>query len=372
MCVSFAGCSHFTPNAVQRTPKTLSLKTIKSKGSISHQSFNRDKIDVLERTLDNIIIKTQTKGISAAVGIPDKGIWYNTRGMTGNKSIENITPDVKFYAGSIGKIFTAVVVLNLIEEGRLSLENPVAKWFPEIRQASDMTIHHLLTHTSGIASFENIKEYEANKYRYNNPKEIIQFINNKELLFTPGEHYAYSNIGYVMLGIVIEQVTGKSYKDAVEHYIIHKINLLETEVVTQQLLEHLIVRGHHNGEVLHKSDDYVIPFAAGAIIATPKDLILFFQALMNGRLLSQDSLQKMFSDMNLMTVTQSTYYGKGIVAVIGTPVGDIIGHTGGMRGFGAALYYHPKNNLFVAVMMNDDIQPIDPAMFRLMEVMMEE
>jgi CubicO group peptidase (beta-lactamase class C family) len=158
----------------------------------------------------------------------------------------------------------------------------------------------------------------------------------------------------------------------VEHYIIHTINLLETEVVTQQLLEHLIVRGHHNGEVLHKSDDYVIPFAAGAIIATPKDLILFLQALMNGRLLTQKSLQKMFSDMNLMTGTQSTYYGKGIVAAIGTPVGDIIGHTGGMRGFGAALYYHPKNNLFVAVMMNDDIQPIDPAMFRLMEVMMEE
>jgi D-alanyl-D-alanine carboxypeptidase len=116
----------------------------------------------------------------------------------------------------------------------------------------------------------------------------------------------------------------------------------------------------------------VIPFAAGAIIATPKDLILFLQALMSGRLLTQKSLQDMFSNMNIMTVTQSTYYGKGIVAAIGTPVGDIIGHTGGMKGFGAALYYHPKKNLFVSVMMNDDRQPVDPVMFRFMETMLED
>jgi len=93
---------------------------------------------------------------------------------------------------------------------------------------------------------------------------------------------------------------------------------------------------------------------------------------MSGRLLSPDSLQMMFSDMNLMAVTQSTYYGKGIVAAIGTPVGDIIGHTGGIRGFGSALYYHPERNIFVCVMMNDDLKPIDPAMFRLMEAMMEK
>ncbi len=124
--------------------------------------------------------------------------------------------------------------------------------------------------------------------------------------------------------------------------------------------------------VLTKTENYANPFAAGSIIATPKDLILFFQALMNSRLLSQDSLQTMFSDMNLTTVKQSVYYGKGILAAIGTPVGDIIGHTGGIIGFGAALYYHPKENIFVCVMMNDDIKPVDPAMFRLMEAMMKE
>jgi D-alanyl-D-alanine carboxypeptidase len=371
MFVSVAGGSNFTPSSVQRTPKTLPLETIQSRGSISHQSFKQDEIHVLEETLDKIIMKTEAKGISAAVGMPDRGMWFAARGTTGNKSKREITPDLKFYAGSIGKIFTAVVILKLIEEGRLSLESPVEEWFPEISQASHITINHLLTHTSGIPSFENVKEYQARKDRYHNPEEILLYINKKKLLFEPGKHYAYSNTGYVMLGIAIERITGRSYKEAIEEHIIRRVKLHETEVITEQTLKKLIVKGHHHGNVITKAEHYANPFAAGAIIATPKDLILFFQALMNGRLLSQDSLQKMFSDMNLTTVTQSVYYGKGIVAAIETPIGDIIGHTGGIRGFGAALYYHPKENIFVCVMMNDDIKPIDPAMFRFMEAMME-
>ena len=107
----------------------------------------------------------------------------------------------------------------------MSLESPVAKWFPEISWASHVTINHLLTHTSGIAGFDNTKEYESNKYLYRNPEELLSYVTKKELLFEPGKHYAYSNTGYLMLGIIIERVTGRSYKEAVEHYIINKINL---------------------------------------------------------------------------------------------------------------------------------------------------
>jgi len=223
----------------------------------------------------------------------------------------------------------------------------------------------------GIPGFDNVKEYESNKYRYRNPHEIISYLENKKLLFKPGAHYAYSNTGYLMLGIIIERITGKSYKEAIEYYITNKINLHETDVITSESLKKLIVRGHHNGNVLTETDNYVFPFAAGSIISTPKDLIIFFQTLMSGKLLTKDSLQKMVSDMNLMTVKQTTYYGKGIVAALGTPIGNIIGHTGGIRGFGSSLFYHPEKNIFACVMMNDDIKAADPAMFRLMETMMK-
>lgn len=354
-----------------RTPITLPIESIRSNGSLIHQSFSKSKIDLLEKILNDIMIETHSKGISVSVGVPDKGIWSAARGTTGNTEKEKITPDLKFYAGSIGKIFTATIILKLVEEGLLRMECPIAKWFPEIDWANHITIDHLLTHTSGIPGFDNVKEYESNKYRYRNPHKIISYLENKKLLFKPGAHYAYSNTGYLMLGIIIERITGKSYKETIEYYITNKINLHETDVITSESVKKLIVRGHHNGNVLTETDNYVFPFAAGSIISTPKDLIIFFQTLMSGKLLTKDSLQKMVSDMNLMTVKQTTYYGKGIVAALGTPIGNIIGHTGGIRGFGSSLFYHPEKNIFACVMMNDDIKAADPAMFKLMETMMK-
>jgi len=366
-----SGCAHSKPASHFKTPITLPIETLKSNGSIIHRPFSKDKIASLEKEMEIILLATGAKGISASVGVPDNGIWCSARGITGNTSKEKITPDLEFYAGSIGKIFTAIVIFDLIEEDRLSLDDSVDKWFPEISWASHVTINHLLTHTSGIASFENTNEYESHKYLYRNTKELISYVANKELLFEPGKHYAYSNAGYLMLGIIIEQATGRSYREAVEHYIINKINLRKTQVITSETIHDLIVKGHHKGNVLSKSENYVVPFAAGSIAATPSDLIIFFQALMSGKLLSQGSLQTMFSDMNLMTVTQSTYYGKGMVAALKTPVGNIIGHTGGGKGFKASLFYHPKRNIFVCVMMNDDIKAVDPAVFKFLEVMTE-
>ena len=370
LLLALFGCSHtITPDSPIITPITLPIKTIKSNGYIIDQSLKANKTDLLEMVIDDIIAQTQVKGLSAAVGITHKGLWFTTRGITGNSQITKITPELKFCAGSISKIFTAVIVLSLEEKGRLRLESSVDKWFPEMRHAAHITINHLLTHTSGIATFDNVKEYEANKYRYRNPKEVLSYLKNKELLFKPGKHFAYSNIGYLMLGIIIEKVTGKSYQEAVKKYIADKINLKETDVMTAQTLKDMIVRGHHYGKVLSETEEYTIPFAAGSIISSPRDLVHFLEALMSGRLLSDTSLNKMFSDMNLMSKTQSTYYGKGILVATNTPMGDIIGHRGGIKGFGASLYYHPKENLFICVMMNDDLKSPDPAVFGLMEAM---
>jgi D-alanyl-D-alanine carboxypeptidase len=369
--MAFSGCClSLQPESNFSTQVTLNVDSIKSRGSIIPQSFNKDCVDLLEKKLDGIILATGAKGVSASVGVPDKGIWYAARGDTGNPLKNQITPDLKFCAGSIGKIFTAVVILKLMEEGKLSLESPVSEWFPEISRADVITINHLLTHTSGIAGFDNTEEYESQKYLYRNPEELISYMAEKELLFEPGEHYAYSNTGYIMLGIIIQRVIGGPYREAVERYIINRINLHETDVITPETINDLVVKGHHNGNVISGPEDYAVPFAAGSIASTPRDLIKFLHAVMNGRLLSMESLQILFSDMNLMAVTQSTYYGKGVVAALETPAGDIIGHTGGVKGFGAALFYHPEKNIFVCVMMNDDIKAVDPAVFEFLEAMM--
>jgi D-alanyl-D-alanine carboxypeptidase len=368
--IILAGCVHNTPNTILQTTITLPVETIKSNGTILKQSFSKDEETILEEELENIFNATQIKGISTSVGIPGTGVWSSSRGTTGNSSKEKITPDLKFCAGSIGKIFTAVVILNLVEEGSLKLESTVEKWFPEISWADQVTIDHLLTHTSGIASFDNMEEYENHKYLYYNSEELLSYINQKKLLFNPGKHFAYSNTGYLMLGIIIERLTGKSYKEVVDQYIIDRIGLQNTEVIMPETINNLIVKGHHEGKVLNKTEYSDVPFAAGSIAATPSDLILFLHALMSGKILSQAGLQIMFSDMNLMTDTQNTHYGKGIVTAL-TPVGKIIGHRGGIKGFGASLYYHPEKNIFICVMMNDDAKSPDPAVFSFLEIMMK-
>lgn len=370
LLVAFTGCPHNTPNSNFNTPITLPVEAIKSDGTIIFKSFGKDKIITLEKELEKIFVAAGVKGISASVGIPDSGIWCSAQGVTGNPLEEKIAADLQFSAGSIGKIFTSIVILNLFEEGRLNLNSPVLKWFPEISWANRVTVNHLLTHTSGIASFDNTKEYESNKYLYHNPGKLLSYLTKKALLFEPGEHYDYSNTGYLMLGIIIERVSGISYKEAVERYIINRIDLHQTEAITSETINDLIVKGHHKGKVLSEAESSVVPFASGSIASTPRDLVIFLQALMRGKLLSKGSLQKMFSDMNLMTDTQSTYYGKGIMAAVGTPAGTIIGHTGGIKGFGASLFYHPERNIFVCVMMNDDIKSVDPVMFKLLEAMM--
>jgi D-alanyl-D-alanine carboxypeptidase len=366
-----AGCAHNAPGSKFNTPITLPVQTIKSNGSVIHKPFSQEKIALLEKAMDRIAIASGAKGISAAIAVPGAGMWFSARGVTGDASQEKITSDLRFCAGSIAKIFTATVILSLIEEDRLSLENSVEKWFPEIGWASQVTVNHLLTHTSGIPSFDNVKDYDSNRHLYSNPEKLLSYVAKRGLLFEPGKHFAYSNTGYLMLGIIIERVTGRSYKEAVEHYIVNKIELSQTGAITSESIGGLVVKGHHKGNIINESGDYVVSFAAGSIAATPSDLIIFLQALMGGRLLSQGTLQVMLSDMNLMTSKQRTYYGKGIVAALGTPVGNIIGHTGGIKGFRASLFYHPEGNIFVCVMMNDDIKAVDPAMFRLLEAMMD-
>jgi CubicO group peptidase (beta-lactamase class C family) len=159
LSLTLTAIGHSVPTSNISTPITLPIQSIRSNGSVIPQSFSKDKIDLLERELDNIMAATQTRGISASVGIPDKGIWCDARGVTGNAGEERISPDLSFYAGSIGKMFTAVVILKLAEEDQLSTQSTVAKWFPEMRQAIQITIDHLLTHTSGIPAFEEAEEY---------------------------------------------------------------------------------------------------------------------------------------------------------------------------------------------------------------------
>jgi D-alanyl-D-alanine carboxypeptidase len=326
--------------------------------------FSSPEKAILESTLDTVYAHYNTNYMSAAVFIPGKGLWKGIRtGKNLTKSDLFVNP--KFHAASIGKLFTSVIILQLIEEGKISLNDRITKWFPDIYPGENITIQNLLHHTSGIPSFDMLKDYKRQKYYTD--LELISLVRNYDLNFKPGTYYSYCNTGYVLLGMIAEKITGKNYASLLRERIIDPAGLKETEVISNLNPDLLKLRGNRSGAIIENNENYANPHAAGAVITTPGDLVIFLSSLFSGKQCKDISVKSLFTGMNLIGTNPNVYYGKGITVIKDTPSGDYIGHSGGFPGFLSALYFQPDKNIFVCVMTNDDGKPVEPAMFKMAE-----
>ena len=360
----FIGCKKSSDNPY--TPliekRSFLFEDIKSPGTFdSSKEFSKKIQDSLSKYLDSVLKDLKLSSISVAMGIPDTGIWIAVR-QNGVDSY-NIDTNTVFHAESTGKIFTSVIILKLIEQGMLSLDMTIDKWFSFIPQSDKITIRQLLMHTSGIKSFESCKEYDYTKVYQ--PIEKVKWSVKYPYLFEPGKSFSYSNTGYIILGLIAEQVTGKSFENLLQENIIAPLALTNTFPITMENRETVIkIKGHKEGKLIEPMEDVTGPAYAGYIASTPKDIIIFFQALMSGRLLTKESVQEMFKDMNHFPDTSvPTFYGKGIMALPDVPSSQFpydlfIEHNGGSDWMGFYCYplYVPKINLFVCVMTNDYVQ----------------
>ena len=346
--------------------KSFSYSEISSTGTFSTgEFFNRDLRDSLSIILDNTFRYIDIEGISVAVGVPGKGIWTSTR-QKGNDNVI-IDSSTIFHAESTGKIYTSTVMLKLIEEGILSLDMTLDNWYSPtplsnkiyIPRSDKITIRHLLTHTSGIPSFESCPDYVPGNYY--EPIEKVKWSIKYPYLFNQGESFSYCNTGYILLGLIAEKETGKSFADLLTEYIINPLGLKNTIPITSENKNTVIqINGHHYGQPLIPGEDRTGPAFAGMIASTPTDIIIFLQALVSGQLISEQSVQEMFTDMiRWSEIQNSVYYGKGIMLFPDVPI-DIgkftfISHNGGSTwmGFHCYLHYLPKLNVFACAMLND-------------------
>ena len=321
----------------------------------------------LEKTLDEIMAKSGARSVSVCAAIPGEGFWANSRYIGSTNDPNIVLPDTLFHSASVGKMFTAVTIFRLLEQGNLSLDDPVANWFPDFPNGRAICIRHLLNHTSSIASFELLGEYRRSEIC--RPEVLIGMAAKYPPLFTTDEAISYCNTGYVMLGRIAEKVSGKSYSELINEFIATPLGLKRFVVLTPENTETTLnIVGHHLGAPFTGYERYSNPYSAGCIAINPSELVVFLSGLFSGKLISKPHLDAMFTDMRRMSLTEPpVYYGKGIVAIVGTPIGDIYGHSGGFPGFYTALYYNPKLNLYVCAMMNDDPKPVEPAMFLIMK-----
>lgn len=317
----------------------------------AQQSFNKQKLDDYITAID-----TNNQAIGAVTLSKNGKVIYNRawgiKTINGNEQIKSDTKTI-YRIGSISKMFTSVMILQLIEEGKLNYDTKLSKFFSEIPNANEITIEELLSHHSGLHNFTNDTDYHNYYTQPKTEKELISIISKEEADFKAGEKAEYSNTNFVLLGYIIEKITGKSYAQNLKKRITYKIGLSETHFgYFNKSDKNLASSFSYDGKnwSIEPSTDLSIPGGAGAVTSTTNDLSKFIEALFKGKLLKKETLDKM------TTIKDS--YGLGIIQF---PFYDktAFGHTGGIDQFHSMLGYFPKDSLIFAFTSNGAVMSIN-------------
>lgn len=258
------------------------------------------------------------------------------------------TPDTHFRIGSITKQFTAVAILLLEERGRLKLSDPVSAHLPDAPAAwSGITLRHLLTHTSGIPNVTRDPEFFLWKNSPATAQLMVDRFRDQPLDFPPGERYVYSNSNYLVLGLLIEKITGDRYGDFLRANVLDPLGLKESGLDANMTILPRRATGyvHRNGQIFNAPyGDMSVPHAAGAMYSTTHDLRRWAEAVYGGKLLSPASRVK------FLTVEKGGYaLGVQVHTVQGHKV---IEHGGTIAGFSSSLVHYPDDGVTVVVLSN--------------------
>lgn len=297
---------------------------------------------------------------SALVAYEGKVIYKKGFGMANMEwNIPNQS-DTKHRLGSVTKQFTAMLILQLAEQGKLKLDLPISTYLPDYPKVTGdkITIHHLLTHTSGIpnyTSFPNfVKDLSINPY---SPEAFIKIFSDLPLEFTPGEKFNYSNSGYFLLGYIVEKVSGKTYEQSLQEQIFTPLKMNSTGYDHHETILKNRASGYEKNGKNYSNTNYLdlsIPYAAGSLYSTVDDLYLWDQALYTDQLLS-----KKYRDLLFKSYIQAgpRHYGYGwfISSAFNEEKNNsltVVEHGGGINGFNTILSRIPADKNLVVLLNN--------------------
>jgi len=320
-----------------------------------------------EKLVDNIFKSAQKKftpGVAVLVSQNGKIIYEKSFGYAdvGNKVLVN--SDTKFRIGSVTKQFIASGILKLQEEGKLTIGDKLTKYIPEFPGGDEITLHHLLTHTSGIHSYTSRPDFIKYSTMPVTVASLIDTIKAYPSDFKPSERYSYCNSGFFILGYIIEKVSGKNLNEYLTDTFFKPLAMNSTGIHDPyKLLENEAYGYSYDNGKLIKALNWDMSWAggAGAIYSTVKDLYLWNEAIFNGKVLSESSIKAAFTSGELNNKEKTGYgYGWGISKYRGL---QVIGHGGGLHGFLSELIRQPESNTSVIVLCNSTPPPdgIDPS-----------
>ncbi|MEU6394645.1 serine hydrolase domain-containing protein [Streptomyces sp. NPDC046939] len=277
--------------------------------------------------------------------IGPEGVQARTVGVRDRASGAAMDIRARFRIGSVSKTFSSVVLLQLVQEGRLELDAPVNRYLPGLLPDDRITVRHLLTHRSGLADYTDamfehtVPGFEAVRNRVFSYQELVDLSLSEPRTTEPGVAYKYSNTNFVVVGMLIEKITGKPVADEYQHRIIKPLGLRNTSYVHPDVrIAGLHVRGYLHpdeaDEPLVDSTEQTVSWAqsAGAVISSPADLNTFMTALMRGRLLAPKTLEAM-TTVTPTDTTNTRFYGLGLRRYDLSCGTQVYGHTGTVQGY---------------------------------------
>jgi len=312
----------------------------------------------LESKIDAIVSSNYTlnePGISILIAKDGKPIYKKAFGKSNMELNTSMQLENVFQIGSITKQFTAISILILEEQGKLMIDDEIVKYIPDYpTKGNIITIHHLLNHTSGIKNRTPAgnKQGVISKTDMSS-NELIDYFKHEPIDFNPGDSFKYSNAGYILLGRIIEIVSGQSYEDFIENNIFKKIGMSSSFYGSMKEIIKNRASGYQINQNTVNNADYMsltLPYAAGSILSTVDDLLKWQNALNSNTLIKRSSFEKAIKPSVLNNGKIIPYgYGFRIANLKGSPV---IAHTGSTKGFTSIVLFLPKEKVYIVALTN--------------------
>lgn len=348
---------HSRPSIIRLVIFAITLLVI-----CQHTLLAQDKVAEIQEVLTLAHKYRQFNG-TALVAQDGKVLYKGAYGMANIEWAIPNTTDTKFRLGSITKQFTATLIMQLVEHGKIKLDAKIIDYLPDYRKdtGQKVTIHHLLTHTSGIPSYTGLPNFfnEVSRDPYK-PDEFVKKFASGDLEFEPGSKFAYNNSGYFLLGAIIEKVTGKTYEQALRENILDPVGMKNTGYDLHRPILPKRASGYDKRPDGYANAPYLdmsLPYAAGSMYSTVEDLLLWDQALYTEKVLSAKSKELMYKPF-----LENYAYGWSVEDASfkqnGQPV-PTISHGGGINGFATIIARFPKEK-YLIVLLDNTGQSMDP------------
>jgi len=313
----------------------------------------------IDSLVNDYMTVKKVPAVSVAVLHGQDTVVMRRYGLASREANRQADASTVYEIGSITKQFTSSGIMRLVERGKVSLDDPISKYVPDLpAHEQNVKIRQLLNHTSGVHNYTSSPEWAKTWKDDYTPRQIVAFVDKDTLDFPSGTRYSYSNTGYVLLGMVIEKASGQPYATFVQREFFGPLGLTQTSYCPSRATDpHFAVGYQMKGDTMRTADylSMTHPFAAGAICSTVRDLVKWQRALVAGKVVSAKSFEQMTTPYSLPGGRRMNY-GFGLtVSQMGSK--KVVAHGGGIFGFTTAGMFIPEDQINVAVFTNSEGGP---------------